>query len=66
MKVIERDGRKWDYEGFFASMHTIGPPGTVIYKSDRAEPPKYIQEERKETKREEAEEKRRRKATKRR
>jgi hypothetical protein len=49
LRVVERDGRIWDYEGFLASMFTVGPPGTVIIKS-KGEQPTYILEERKEKK----------------
>ncbi|MBI4722001.1 MAG: hypothetical protein HY769_03220 [Candidatus Stahlbacteria bacterium] len=47
LRVVERDGRTWDHEGFLATMTTMGPPGTVIIRS-RGEQPTYIQEERKE------------------
>lgn len=58
LRVVERDGRTWDYEGFLASMYTVGPPGTVIIRS-RGESPEYIREERKETKKEKEEGRRR-------
>lgn len=58
LKVVERNEKTWDYEGFLTSMYTIGPPGTVLIRSERGEQPKYMLEERKEEKKKEEERKR--------
>ncbi len=64
LKVIEKSGRTWDYEGYFSSLYTVGPPGTIVVKS-KAETPKYILEERQEKKEVKEVEKRRKQRRKR-
>jgi hypothetical protein len=51
LKVIEIDGRLWEYEGYLSTMYTVGVPGTILIKSKKEEPT-YILEEKKERKEE--------------
>jgi hypothetical protein len=58
LKVIESDGKVWEYEGYLSTVCTVGPEPVVIMKS-RGEQPTYILERRKEEKKEVEEEKKR-------
>ncbi len=58
LKVVETSGRSWDYEGYFSSLYTVGPPGTIIVKP-KGETPKYLLEERRQPKETQKGEKRR-------